>query len=66
MQTRCEAPSWGGARAGHGPWRCLKRQEWPADRAHAEPLCGSVGRCHNRTWTKAAVVVLSGHGHCVV
>eukprot|EP00975_Prorocentrum_lima_P008201 1752592-Prorocentrum_lima.AAC.1 len=26
---------------------------------------GTVGWCHSSSWTKAVVVIRSGHGHCV-
>eukprot|EP00975_Prorocentrum_lima_P039798 8362255-Prorocentrum_lima.AAC.1 len=58
MQTRCEAPSWGGPRAGHGPWCCLKQQEWPTDRARPDPWRrGEVPQITR--WTEAVVVIRS-------
>eukprot|EP00975_Prorocentrum_lima_P012088 2566322-Prorocentrum_lima.AAC.1 len=28
---------------------------WAIARQHADPLRGTVGRCHRRSWTKAAL-----------
>eukprot|EP00975_Prorocentrum_lima_P046318 9687797-Prorocentrum_lima.AAC.1 len=42
------------SRRGEVPWCCLKRQEWPIDRAHADPLRGTVGKCHCLLYTSDA------------